>query len=307
MSGRVRVAIVPHTVDAVADAVTTAGGVVVDPSDADAIVWTEPSDPEALREVLERSSARWVQLPFAGIERFVGVIDPSRTWTCAKGIYGEATAELAVALVLAASRRLHAHARATTWTGGEHAGVHRRLRGTEALVIGAGGIGRSVARMLGAFGVRVVVASRSGAPVEDAASSHRVDDLPDLVPNADWIVIAAAHTPNTHRMVEGAFLARMKRDAWIVNVARGGLVDTAALVEALRAERIGGAMLDVTDPEPLPDDHPLWAMPNVLITSHTANTWAMALPELASLVERNVARFARGDELEGLVDPSLGY
>jgi phosphoglycerate dehydrogenase-like enzyme len=99
----------------------------------------------------------------------------------------------------------------------------------------------------------------------------------------------------------------MKPEAWIVNVGRGGLIDTPALVEALRARTIAGAGLDVTDPEPLPDGHPLWNMDNVIITSHTANTARMAMPELAAMIKENVARFARGDELDGLVDPVLGY
>ncbi|MDP9224940.1 MAG: hydroxyacid dehydrogenase, partial [Actinomycetota bacterium] len=102
-------------------------------------------------------------------------------------------------------------------------------------------------------------------------------------------------------------LSRMARQAWLVNVARGGIVDTDALVDALQAGRLGGAALDVTDPEPLPEGHPLWRMGNVIITPHVANTWDMALPQLRELVRRNVAHFAAGEDLEGLVDPSKGY
>ncbi len=99
----------------------------------------------------------------------------------------------------------------------------------------------------------------------------------------------------------------MRGHAWLVNVARGGLVDTDALVRALQDEAIGGAALDVTEPEPLPPGHPLWDLPNALITPHVANTWSMAVPELAAMVGRNVARFAAGEPLEGVVDPALGY
>jgi phosphoglycerate dehydrogenase-like enzyme len=102
-------------------------------------------------------------------------------------------------------------------------------------------------------------------------------------------------------------LSRMGPKAWLVNVARGGIVDTGALVDALRAKQIGGAALDVTDPEPLPDGHPLWVLDNALITPHVANTWEMALPELRGLVRRNVAHFAAGEPLEGVVDPLTGY
>jgi phosphoglycerate dehydrogenase-like enzyme len=108
-------------------------------------------------------------------------------------------------------------------------------------------------------------------------------------------------------LIGAGTFAAMKTDAWLINVARGGLVDTDALVEALRAKEIGGAALDVTDPEPLPEDHPLWQLDDVLVTPHIANTWDMGLPELRALVRRNVERFKKGAELEGLVDPTLGY
>jgi phosphoglycerate dehydrogenase-like enzyme len=102
-------------------------------------------------------------------------------------------------------------------------------------------------------------------------------------------------------------LSKMGPQAWLINVARGGIVDTEALVDALRAGRIGGAALDVTDPEPLPDGHPLWSLENAIVTPHVANTWEMALPELRALVGRNVAHFAADEPLEGVVDPATGY
>jgi phosphoglycerate dehydrogenase-like enzyme len=99
----------------------------------------------------------------------------------------------------------------------------------------------------------------------------------------------------------------MKQGAWLINVARGGLVVTEDLVEALRSQHLGGAALDVTDPEPLPDGHPLWDMPNALITPHVANTWDMARPELIEMVKRNIGHYAAAEPLEGLVDPAAGY
>src|SRR5207245_8094905 len=108
-------------------------------------------------------------------------------------------------------------------------------------------------------------------------------------------------------LLDAAMFARMKPDAWIVNVGRGGLIDTAALMEALRARTMGGAGLDVTDPEPLPDGHPLWSMDTVIITSHTANTTRMAMPEHAAMIHENVARFVRGEELARPADAKLGY
>ncbi|MGH2754375.1 MAG: NAD(P)-dependent oxidoreductase, partial [Actinomycetota bacterium] len=120
-------------------------------------------------------------------------------------------------------------------------------------------------------------------------------------------VLAAALTDATRGLFDSLMLEYMKEDAWLINVARGGLVVTDDLVKALDYRLIGGAALDVTDPEPLPDSHLLWFLDNVLITPHVANTWDMALPELTALVARNVGRFAEGRQLEGLVDVAAGY
>ncbi|MGZ4208128.1 MAG: D-isomer specific 2-hydroxyacid dehydrogenase family protein [Actinomycetota bacterium] len=303
-----RVAVVPE-VPMFVEAVIAGGGSPGDAASADAIVWTDPSGVPGLRALLERSPARWVQLPFAGIERFVdaGIVTADRTWTCAKGIYGPATAEHALALLLASARLLHEHARRTSWWPRERANDSRRLAGQTVLIVGTGGIGRALGEMLAPLGARIVAVNRSGDPMPGAELTGKPDALPALVPDADFVVIAAAHTPETHHLFDADLLAHMKADPWIVNVARGGLIDTEALVEALRAGRVAGAGLDVTDPEPLPDGHPLWIMENVLITSHTANTARMAWPELAAMIEQNVARFARGEELQGLVDPAKGY
>ncbi|HWL66180.1 MAG TPA: NAD(P)-dependent oxidoreductase, partial [Actinomycetota bacterium] len=111
----------------------------------------------------------------------------------------------------------------------------------------------------------------------------------------------------TKGLFDAKAFERMKPDAWLVNVARGGLVDTDALVAALQGKQIRGAALDVTDPEPLPAGHPLWGIEDVIITPHVANTADMAIPELMAIVRRNVQRFSKGEELEGLVDVSLGY
>jgi D-3-phosphoglycerate dehydrogenase len=290
-------------------AVVDAGGRPAEPSVAEALVWMDPSDPEGLRRTLASSPARWVQLPFAGIEEFLaaGVLEPDRTWTCAKGIYGPSTAEHALALLLLAARGLHRHVRARRWRRRGDVVDARRLAGGTVLVVGTGGIGRAIAEMLAPLGPRVLAANRSGEPMPGAERTVAVGALAEVVPNADWIVLAAALTPETEGLFDATMLARMRPDAWLVNVARGRLIDTDALVDALSDGRIGGAALDVADPEPLPDDHPLWGMENVVITSHAANTWAMAIPELAALVGRNVRRFARGEPLEGLVDLDLGY
>jgi len=305
-----KIALRPASTDELEAAVRAGGGEPVeDAASADAIVWVNPRDPQGLADLLAASSARWVQLPFAGIEAFIaaGVVDPARTWTCTKGVYGPACAEHALALMLAAARRLHDHIKASTWRSGGFGSPERRLAGTTAVVIGTGGIGSALVPMVRPLGVRVIGVNRSGRPLDGADRTVRVDRLMDVVHEADWVVVAAAATPETRHLVDAGMLAAMRTTAWVVNVARGELVDTEALVTALEAGSIGGAALDVTDPEPLPDGHPLWAMANAIVTPHVANTWDMAVPELVAMVERNVAHFAAGEPLEGLVDPGAGY
>jgi phosphoglycerate dehydrogenase-like enzyme len=133
------------------------------------------------------------------------------------------------------------------------------------------------------------------------------DALHEALDGAVGVVLALALTPDTEGIIGRAELARMSERGWLVNVARGKHIVTDELVEALRGGVIGGAGLDVTDPEPLPDDHPLWSVPNCIITPHVANTPEMALPLLAARITENVRRWASGEPLIGLVDPSLGY
>ncbi|MEA2485233.1 MAG: hypothetical protein QOD46_344, partial [Actinomycetota bacterium] len=223
-----------------------------------------------------------------------GVITPERTWTCAKGVYGPATAEHALALMLAAARQIHLYARLRKWTEPGPGSLERRLSGATVMVFGAGGIGRELMAMLGPLEASVIAVNRSGSPVPGAHRSVPAAQLNDVIGQADWVVITAPLTAETRGLFDTEMLSRMRPDAWLVNVARGGIVDTDALVAALTDGGIAGAALDVTDPEPLPEGHPLWSLGNVLITPHVANTWDMALPELRGLVRRNVARFAAG-------------
>lgn len=312
MSAAVKVALEPAEGGDLRGAVERGGGVVVDAGEADALVWVDPADPAGLKELLEKCPASWIQLPFAGIESFfaAGAIDPARTWTCAKGIYGHSTAEHALALMLMAARRLNEHVNATSWTsprgvGSGFGAAERRLADCTVVIVGSGGIGTELAAMLEPLRARVIGVNRSGRPLVGAERTERVASLARALPEADFVVLAAALTPETRGLIGAGELAALKDSAWIVNVARGALIDTDALVDALRGGALGGAALDVTDPEPLPDGHPLWEL--AVVTPHVANTWDMALPELTALVERNVRRRGRGEELEGLVDPSSGY
>lgn len=301
-----RVAVAPTDKDGLAADIEAAGGTIASPEEANAVVWVDPSRPEELGDLLDRSPARWVQLPFAGIEGFfdAGVIDDEHTWTCAKGIYGHSTAEHALTLTLAGARRLDEYARAVSWS---HAGGERLLRTSTVVIVGTGGIGKALTGMLAPLGPRIVAVNRSGRPMDGADRTVTMDDLVAVVEDADFVVLAPALTPQTRGMIDREVFAAMRDGAWVVNVGRGPLIVTDDLVAALESGSIGGAALDVTDPEPLPAGHPLWRLPNALVTPHVANTWDMALPELRALVRRNVARFAGGEALEGLVDATAGY
>ncbi len=127
------------------------------------------------------------------------------------------------------------------------------------------------------------------------------------VSGADAVILALPLTDATRHIINREVLDAMQPHAWLVNVARGGVVDTHALVESLVQGSIGGAALDVTDPEPLPEGHRLWSLPNVVITPHVGNTPEMGIPLLAAFIERNVARWISGGEIEGVVDPIAGY
>jgi phosphoglycerate dehydrogenase-like enzyme len=305
-----KIVVAPFADDALLDAVRAGGGEVVDDlATADALVWTSFADPDGLRDLLATGNPRWVQLPLAGVEKFftAGVITAERVWTCAKTAYGRAVAEHALALMLAAARRIHVHSRAKEWVGAEFDAPEREFAGSSVVVVGTGAIGTELAPMLKPFDVEIVGVNRSGKALGGATRTVTVDRLDEVLPAADYVVIAAALTDETRGLIDEGHLRAMKRDAWLINVARGALVDTEALVAALDDGALGGAALDVTEPEPLPSDHPLWAMDNVIVTPHVANTPAMAVPQLRALVERNVGRFARGETLEGLVDPTTGY
>lgn len=287
------------------DAAVEAGGAqLVDPSDATAVVWTRADDPSGLASFLDRHPRiDWVQLPWAGVEPYRDVIDHDRTWSCAKGVYADPVAEHAFALLLAGFRQLHRFARTTTWTGGSG----RNLFDARITILGGGGIAQVLIGLLAPFQCVVTVVRRTPAPMEDVDRVVGPDEFHDALTGADAVVLALPLLDETRHMLGAEELALLAPGAWVINVARGEHVDTDALVAALTSGHLGGAGLDVTDPEPLPDDHPLWQRPDVIITPHTGNTAEMARPLLSARITGNVRRYGRGQELEGLIDPDVGY
>jgi phosphoglycerate dehydrogenase-like enzyme len=300
-----RIALSPEGVRPwLADAATAGGAAIVAVADADALLWTDTARADELAGLLAAApQIRWVQLPWAGIEPFVAVLDPDRVWTCAKGVYAEPVAEHALALMLAGLRHIAGFAGEDHWTAPQG----HNLLGGNVTILGAGGITESLLRLLSPFEATVTVVRKRHSPMAGADRVVGLEDLDGALAGADAVVLALALTPETVGLIDAHRLLRMPRHAWLVNVARGRHVVTDDLVDALRREVIGGAGLDVTDPEPLPDGHPLWSLPNCVITPHTANTPAMAVPLLGARIRENVRRYAAGEPLLGLVDPALGY
>ena len=305
-----QVAVAPEpAADWVVAAVVDGGGEVVPPASAEALVWTSPRGTDELVALLASAPAiRWVQLPWAGVEEYAGAgvftATADRLWTCGKGVYAEPVAEHALALALAGLRAFPDRVRATSW--GRQAGLS--LYDAHVTILGAGGITRCLVDLLAPMRTEVTVVRRDGgSPFAGAARTVGLDALHHALPGADVVFLALALTPETDGVIGARELAAMEPHAWLVNVARGRHVDTGALVDALRDGVIAGAGLDVTEPEPLPDGHPLWSLPNVIITPHTANTQEMARPLLSARITANVRRFAAGEPLIGPVDPDRGY
>lgn len=294
------------------DAVMAGGGRPVPLEQARAVVWfgfphNFPPLPDAIR---------WVQLPFAGVEPWAdaGLLESpatGRAWTNGAGVYADTVAEHALALLLTGVRGLRRAAGSQTWDPAGVAPAVGSLRGSAVGVIGAGGIGRALIPMLRALGAEAIAVNHSGRPVEIAGQAPietlPVTELRAALPRCDHLVLSAPGTPEARNLLGAAEIAMLRPHSWIVNVGRGTLIDTDSLTAALQRQDLGGAGLDVTEPEPLPDGHPLWTLPNVILTPHVANPPQGIAPLLAARITENVRRFAAGDDLLGVVDPARGY
>jgi phosphoglycerate dehydrogenase-like enzyme len=311
VSGPVPVAVLPEGEETrpapreeLVGAVEAAGGAVVDPADAHAVVWTRWDDPVPLRRTLaELPAVRWVQLVTAGVDRLVPALDTARVWTSAKGCYSRPIAEYALAGLLAGLRSLPGYSRAREWSPLPA----RSLFGARVTIIGAGGIARALMALLEPFDCSVTVVRHRPEAVPGARRTVPVTGLADVLPGTDVLVVAAALTPQTIGVVDAAALAALPDGAWLVNVGRGAQVVTDALVAELARGRLGGAVLDVTDPEPLPSRHALWSFGNCIITPHSSCPATLATPYLLERVRDNVARFASGADLAGVVQVDAGY
>ncbi len=305
------IAVGPESAEHIERAVTLGGG-TLGPIDDDTrgLVWLSTRDPEGLDRVLdEHPGIEWVQLPMAGVDAFAEVLArhadrPKPLWTSAKGAFSEPVAEHALALTLGLLRVFPERLRATSWAT-EQRGIS--LYGLDVVIVGAGGIALEIMRLLEPFDARITIVRRSTEPVAGAARTVAAAALDEVLPTADVVVVAAAMTSGTARMFGAEQFAAMKPTAVLVNIARGGLVDTDALVEALDAGAIWGAGVDVTDPEPLPDGHPLFSSDRAIVTPHQADTPEMVAPLLAERIRHNVRALLGDGEFIGVVDPAEGY
>ncbi|WP_431783298.1 2-hydroxyacid dehydrogenase [Streptomyces chumphonensis] len=257
---------------------------------------------DVLRPLERMPSVRLVQTLTAGVEHMtpgLGSLAPGAVLCNAGGVHDASTAELALTLILASLRGLPDFVRqqdADRWSGG----FRPALADRRVLVVGQGGIGRAVEERLIPFEVagvdRVARTARPGprGPV------HALADLPRLLPEADVVVLAVPLTEETRHLADARFLAAMRDGALLVNVARGGVVDTDALLAELKSGRLRAA-LDVTDPEPLPAGHPLWQAPGALITPHVGGPTSAFWPRARRLVGAQLGRLAEGGPLEHVV------
>lgn len=279
-----------------------------DAADADVVFAWEPRLDWFERHWGWSPGLRWIAAASAGVDylMFPALTSSDVTVTNSAGIFDDAMAEYALALVSAVCADLPATLRLQARREWRHRQT-RRLAGSDVLVLGAGGIGRAVARLLGAAGTRTRCLARTRRDDPELGVIAGLDELPRLLPAADFVVLALPQTPLTRKIIGPAELALMRGDAWLVNLGRGALIDEPALIAALGANEIGGAALDVFTTEPLPARSPLWEQPNVIVSPHMSGDaygWDQAV---TALFLAQLRRYRTGRPLANVVDKNLGY
>ncbi|MFE5797032.1 2-hydroxyacid dehydrogenase [Streptomyces sp. NPDC056503] len=256
----------------------------------------------AVRPLAAMTSLRVVQTLSAGIDHVVpglGSLGPGVSVCNAKGVHEASTAELTLALVLASLRGIPRFVRgqdAEEWRDG----FYPALADKSVLIVGYGSIGSAIEDRLAPFECARVARVARSARTTARGPVHALAELPALLPEADVVVLSTPLTPETRHLADAGFLARMKDGALLVNVARGPVVDTNALLKEVESGRITAA-LDVTDPEPLPAGHPLWHAPGVLLTPHVGGSTSAFMPRAKRLIAAQVGRYAAGEELANVL------
>lgn len=261
------------------------------------------------------SKLRWMQATSAGVDRYLNVPalreSESITLTNMQGAHGPTIADHVFGLLLTLTRDLKHHAqdsRRGEWNRQGSGAQPVALEDRTLLVVGLGGIGREVAKRGKGFGMTVWATKRSPSAKPDYVDRQELSAaLAEMLPEADVVVLCVPLTAETRGMIDAAALASMPQGSYLINIARGPVVETDALMDALRSGHLAGAGLDVTDPEPLPAGHPLWDFDNVIITPHVAGRSELTGKRWSAMYRENLARFARGEELINVVDLEAGY
>jgi phosphoglycerate dehydrogenase-like enzyme len=281
--------------------------------DADTMADTEVifglPDPHTLARY---PALKWLQLPTAGNDQYAGAFTghSAATVTNASGAYDAPVAEYMLAGVLTLSKRLHQYRDAQRTGAWKPLGRVKRIAGSVVLVVGLGAIGGEFARKMKALGAYVIGVRRTEAAKPDYADEVVLtSQLDEVLPKADVVAMIVPNTDATKGLFNRERLAKIKRGAILVNAGRGNVIDTEALCDALSSGDIGGAVLDVTEPEPLPPEHRLWTMENALVTPHVAGGLHMdgTLEAILDICLDNAARYKKGAELRNIVDFSIGY
>lgn len=253
--------------------------------------WIHPERWTRLREL---PNLKYVMLPSAGFDHALPLVPPGVTICNGRGVHSAETAELAVGMMIASLRELpqaFQAQREERWTNP----LTPSLADQRVLVIGAGSVAQALVARLRPFEVQITEVARTARD-----GVHAISELPDLLPDADIVVLAVPNSPSTRHLLDAAALAALPDDALVVNVARGGVVDTDALVRELTNGRLHAA-LDVTDPEPLPAGHPLWHAPNTLITAHQGGNTTATYSRVAALLRRQLEELLAGEQPENIV------
>lgn len=274
-----------------------------------AIHWNPPP----MEELLSRAKKlRWLHLRGAGIDRIAvpGLMDSDVVLTNGSGNHAPNIAEHVLSLMLAFARQLPlliARQQRKEWAAPPAERVFE-LSGQTLAIVGCGAIGQELARRAAGLGMRVIGVKRApAAPPPGITELFTLERLDEVLARADHLVLALPLTPETRGLLDAPRLRRLKSGAHVYNVGRGALLDQEALVDALRSGHVAGAGLDVTDPEPLPADSPLWDMANVVITAHSAGLTPRSYERFEALLLENMRRFSRGEPLLNVVDKSAGY
>ncbi len=276
--------------------------------DADAVVVSDNAYTPALAQaIVGAPSLAWMQIVTAGYDNITRLGAPPRaTITSVGDAFSPSVAVHAVSLMLALQRGVHRMAEQKarrTWDKSLPS-IMVMPEGKTVVVLGFGSIGHEIARLVAPFGMTVIGLTRTGAAHPLAAEVHKIEALHRVLPRADALIVAAPLNPSTTGIIGAAELALMKKAAVLVNISRGKLVDTMALLAALNEGRIAGAGLDVTEPEPLPPEHPLWEASNLIVSPHVAGAaGAYGTERQIERCSANIRRFLNGEPVQHVVQP----